>query len=114
MVAIPEEMDHVPGSTSDTSVVDPTQTEGELGRIGDGIASTVTGQDAEQPPDVVYNIVSIPAVAPVTLPNASTEAFVFVALHVPPDAVSVTVIVLSSHTRLGPLIGEGKLFTVSV
>jgi len=112
MVAIPEDSDHVPGSTSDTSVVDPTQTEGELGSIGEGIASTVTGHEAEQPPDVVYNIVSMPAVEPVTLPEASTEAFVFVALQVPPVAVSVNVIVLSSHTWLGPLIGEGRLFTV--
>lgn len=101
---------HVPGSTSEAMTKPPTQTlDGAM--IAAGTGSIVMTYEAEQPPEVVYNIVSTPATAPVTVavvPLPATPAVALVALHIPVGSASVRVIVPPTQTCVGPDIGDGS------
>ena len=76
---------------------------------------TVCVAELEQPSSViVYIIVSVPAVTPVTTP-AVTVAELLLAVHAPPAIVGVNVILLPAHTEVAPLIvpAAGSGLTVS-
>jgi hypothetical protein len=64
--------------------------------------------------DTVYTTVSIPSDTPVTTPVVLTVARVLVVLHVPPDAVSASVVVRPRQTALTPVMvpANGKGLTV--
>jgi hypothetical protein len=66
----------------------------------------------------VYTIVVVPAVMPATTPlELPTEAMpVALLLHLPPDGLSLSVIVNPAHTLPGPVIvpGNGLMVTVVV
>jgi hypothetical protein len=67
--------------------------------------------------DVVYDIVTVPAVTPVTMPLTLPTVAVpepVVLVHVPPAVTSVNVIELSIHTDVGPVIDVGEPLTVTV
>ena len=69
---------------------------------------------ALQPP-TVYEIVAVPAVTPVTMPEEEpTVALVLLLLQVPPAVASVSVIVAPSQTEELPEIDGGVGFTVTV
>ena len=83
-----------------------------------GAEPIVTTTEATAIPQLlltVYDIVSIPAVTPVTIPPA-TVALPLLALHVPPGAASVSVRVVPVHTLVPPMIApaSGSGFTVVI
>lgn len=64
----------------------------------------------------VYEIMSVPAATPVTRPVDDTVALALSALHTPPGAVALSVIVAPSHTLVSPVIvpATGVVPTVTV
>ena len=73
---------------------------------GVGITVTIVTAVLAQPdpPVTVYEMTSVPAVTPVTMPVLPTiVAPVAPALHTPPETASVSVILLPTHTADGPL-----------
>jgi hypothetical protein len=85
----------------------------------DGVLVTVITTLATADPQerlILYFIVSVPGVTPVTMPVLLTVATpVFVLLQVPPVPVSLSVAVLPAHKTLVPVIaGTPATFTVSV
>jgi hypothetical protein len=78
-----------------------------------GSGFTVTTAVLKQDP-IVYEIVAVPSVTPVTLPDVTpTETFELLLLHVPPDVVLVRAIVEPRHTVVAPAIGAGIGLTVT-
>ena len=60
-------------------------------------------------------IVGAPAAIPLTTPDALTVAIVGLLLvHVPPEGVEDSVVVLPIQTEVTPLIAVGNPFTVAV
>lgn len=97
-------------------MVAPIQTE-ENPEINDGAASTVTDFTTLQPVLATeYVIRATPEATPVTTPLADpivTMAAYPGALHTPPLVASASVMVLPTHTREGPVIGDGRGLTVT-
>jgi len=80
-----------------------------------GVVFTVIGNITKQPAGNVYDILGVPAVTPVTtpvLPTAATPELLL--LHVPPDVVSVSAVVVPVQTVLLPVIALGDGLTVIV
>lgn len=114
-------LDHTPPAVVlDKDVVVPGHKLGTPDRVpacGSGL--TVSGNVAKAVPHVlvtVYMIFTEPAVAPPTLPTASTVALVvLLLLHTPPGAALLSDIVDASHTAVGPVIvpANGSGLTVT-
>jgi len=95
-------------------VVRPVQTTG-VPVLAAGVVFTVIGNITKQPAGNVYDILGVPAVTPVTtpvLPTAATPELLL--LHVPPDVVSVSAVVVPVQTVLLPVIALGDGLTVIV
>ena len=106
---------HEPPVAASVSNVDaPGHTTGEPS-IGEGSGLTVTTAVIMQPVPIVYVIFTVPAVPPVTV----TEPAIVIlpvpvpVLHVPPPGVSLSVVVEPEQTVSEPIIGTGKVFTVT-
>lgn len=84
--------------------------------IGPGNGFTVIAFVADAQPGIVYFIVSMPGLIPVTAPVAFTVAITGSRLlHEPPGLSSVSVNVLPAHTLdIGPVIAPGGLLTVTM
>ena len=82
--------------------------------ISEGNELTVTLNVIIQPVSSVYVITAVPTVAPDTLPEPSTLAFVLLLVHVPSGVVSVKVVTKPRHTLAVPMIAEGKGLTVTI
>jgi hypothetical protein len=75
----------------------------------------VTMADELQPVARVYQIVSVPAVIPITIPDPDPiVALVLLALQAPPVVPSASVVVCPVHTLCVPVIPTGAAFTVTV
>jgi len=88
--------------------VSPTHISKKYAVIG-GTVSTVTftslvAYAVPHGPVTAYEIVTVPALTPVTMPP-ETVAQVLLALHVPPAVASVSVMVAPATTVDGPVIG---------
>jgi hypothetical protein len=74
--------------------------------------------DEHKPSVTVYVMMAVPAVTPVTTPVGLTDALVLPLLHTPPETLLVRVIVLATHTLVGPLMvpggGVGSTVTTNV
>jgi hypothetical protein len=81
-----------------------------------GLGCTVTTTDAVQPGLVVYTIVDVPGVIPVTMPvPAPTTATPGVLLvQVPPGMALVRVELMPTHTSADPDIVPGIAITVTI
>jgi hypothetical protein len=80
----------------------------------DGALFTVTAYVLKQPPVDVYVIIAVPAVTPVTTPDAETVAVAVLPLaHVPPAGELANVMLAPSHTFEGPIMSAGAAFTVT-
>ena len=117
IVAIPGEPElHVPPPAASVSVVVlPWQTFSmpEIGASG----VTVTTAVAVQPAAVVYTIVDVPLVRPLTrpVPKPMVATAVLLLLHVPPGVASASVDVLPAQSERIPVIGEiGLTVTTAV
>lgn len=56
----------------------------------------------------------MPVAIPVTIPKPETVATaVLLLLHIPPAVASLRAIVAPAHTVVGPVIADGKGFTVT-
>jgi hypothetical protein len=102
------ELLHVPVNDGDKEkvVVVPVHTE-VLPRMAPGLSLTVTTRVAEQPA-TVYEIVAVPAVAPVTRPAAFTLATAGLEeLHIPPVEDVDILMELATQTDVGPVIAAG-------
>ena len=65
--------------------------------------------------EIVYEIVTVPTVTPVTMPVDPTDAIPeALVLHVPPEVASVSEMVEPAHTEEAPDIAAGNAFTVTV
>jgi len=98
----------LPPPTSVSVITEPAQTlEGPEIAVGSGF--TVTGFVRAQPVDKVYEIVAVPDATPSTIPDVPIVAMEPVALvQIPPEEVSVSVIVVPGHTVDGPPITAGN------
>lgn len=109
---------HAPPTTLSVKVaVLPTHTVALAGDNAAGVVSTVTDFVAEQPKPVVYNIFTVPAATPVTIPDVPTVAVPGAALlHTPPDVRSPRLAVPPTHmvTAPGGVIADGFAFTVKI
>ena len=84
------------------------------GVIGPAPALTVTVAVAKHEP-IVYDMVTVPAVTPVTTPDALTVAFALPALHTPPVVTSVRLTVAPVQTvAVAGVIGVAELLTVTI
>lgn len=84
--------------------------------IAAGVASTVTGTTALQPPAAsVYVITGTPAPTPVTTPVPDTTVANdgLLLVQVPPDGVLLRVVVVVAHTEVVPVIPVGVMLTVN-
>ena len=106
---------HVPATVASVRlVVDPSHTF-SVPPIAAGEGLTVTGVVILQPVLMVYVIVAVPAVPPVTTPEASIAAMArLLLLHVPPDDALLRVVVAPGHVVGVPVIDEGSGFTLIV
>ena len=104
-----------PEVASDSVTVPPVHTVGLAGSIDPGAVFTVATVLAEQPA-IVYLIVAVPTVLPVTTPPAETEAMPeALLLHAPLAVASVNVAVPPKHTVTGVgVIAAGVGLTVTV
>ena len=97
-------------------VVAPTQrVTGVPGVIAAGLLFTVTVASASQLP-IVYVIVAVPNVIPVTSPLPSTVATpILLLLHVPPLTLLLSVVLVPMHTDAddGEIVA-GAVFTVTL
>ena len=82
---------------------------------GAGVVLTVTVMPVEQPVGIVYLIIAMPGVTPVTTPVLKpTVAMAGVLLlQVPPGIASLTVIAVPMHKTEGPTIGAGSGLTLT-
>ena len=79
-----------------------------------GAVFTVTTNVAEQLP-MVYDIVDVPAVDPVTVPSVPTVATMMLLLvQTPPVVASVSAVVVPWQITFVPVITAGCKFTVTV
>jgi hypothetical protein len=90
---------------------------GVITAVGRGLTVIIAMAVFVQPVTIfvtVYDIVSVPADTPVTTPNR-TVALEFDELHVPSAVASDNVIVLPTHTDVGPVIAftDGNAFIVT-
>jgi hypothetical protein len=75
----------------------------------EGLALTVTTADLEQPVPMVYRIVVVPGVIPVTVPVALiVPAAVLELLHVPPPVALAKAVVVPIHAFSVPVILVGS------
>ncbi len=84
--------------------------------IAAGVASTVTGNTALQPPTArVYVMTGTPAATPVTtpVPEATVANEGLLLVQVPPDGVLLRVVVVVTHTDVAPVMPVGVLLTVN-
>ena len=103
---------HVPpGVASVKANVEPMHTtQPDVGQeMGAGNGLTVIVVVTEQPEERVYVIVSIPGDIPITMPDAEPTVAIagLLLLHVPPPGELLKVMVLPTHTEVGPVIAEG-------
>ena len=105
----------VPPPPSLNVVVAPAQTV-VVPEIAEGNGLTVTGFVAEHPDVAVYDIVLVPEPTPETTPveEPIVATDVVPLLHIPPEAVSDTVIVKPTQTLSGPVMTPGKGTIVAV
>ena len=99
---------HVPLVAVSVSVIeDPAQTtDGPEIEPAVRVKPIVTIFVAEAEPQVlatVYEIVSIPGITPTSIPVPEMVAFVLLALHVPPEVVSISVVNAPAQTRVVPI-----------
>ena len=79
-----------------------------------GLGLTVTGVVMIQPVLIVYVIVDVPAIAPVTTPVVGTTvALPLLLVHVPPAGVEFNVVVKPTHTLVVPVSVVGLGLTVT-
>ena len=105
---------HVPPGMASLSVIDdPLQTEDEP-LMPDGAGFTVTITMAGIPA-TVYEITTVPAEFPVTMPDILTLAITpLLVLHAPPAVASVNVVVDAIHALGDPEMGATEdAFTVT-
>jgi hypothetical protein len=99
-----------PGVASVSAIVEPRQT-AVAPVIADGSAAAVTVMDLvtvtdPHAPTTVYEILVVPAAAPVTIPERPTVAIAVLALlHAPPEVASVSGVVAPTHKDDAPVIG---------
>jgi hypothetical protein len=91
---------------------------GVIAAAGSGLTVIVYVAVFVQPVNMfvtVYEIVAVPEATPVTTPKSTVATPVFDELHVPNAVASDSVIVLPTHTDVGPVIGftAGKAFIVT-
>ena len=80
--------------------------------MGSGLTVTIT--EFEQPPAVVYIMVVVPPLIPVTIPVEPTVAtLVMVLSHVPPALMSESEVVEPAQRTAVPVIGAGSGLTVT-
>lgn len=82
-----------------------------------GVGFTVIVVVAKQPVDNIYVITTVPADTPVTTPDdePTTAIDVLLLLQVPPDGEPASVIVLPTHTCVGPdMVGVGLTVITTV
>ena len=106
---------HVPPTGELLSVIDEPShtTDGPPMAAGNGF--TVTAKERVQPAVLAVTMFTVPAALPVTTPVALTDAIAGLLLvHVTPGVVLVSVIVLPTHTAVGPVTTAGSGFTVSI
>ena len=87
-----------------------------VGERAVGVGRTVTDFVAEQPATVVYKILTVPAVTPVTVPEVPTVAVPGAALlQVPPGVISPNNAVAPAQivTAPGGVMAAGLAFTVT-
>jgi hypothetical protein len=84
--------------------------------IAIGVVFTLTTLITLHAEPIVYEMMEVPAIRPVTTPVvAFTVAFVVLLLaHVPPVVVEFRVTVVPVHKVVGPVIASGSAFTVIV
>ena len=100
-----------PAGLSDSNVVKVWHTV-SVPRIAPGCVFTVTTCVATHDPKV-YDIVVVPAVSPLTLPDPSTVPTPRLVLdHVPPPVASVRAVTEPTHTCGVPVIATGVVLTV--
>lgn len=105
---------HVPPPGSVRVIVEPIHTaDGPEIDSGDGF--TVTIAVRMQLFGAVYVILAAPPVVPVTTPvDEPTDAKLLVVFHVPPDTLSLNVVVCPGHKFIVPVMTDGSGFTVIV
>jgi hypothetical protein len=107
---------HVPPNVASVKVVVALVQTVDAPPIVAGRAFTVTVLIAMQPAEVVYVIIGLPAVTPVTTPfdEPTVANDVLPLLHAPPDVPSVSVVVELAQTVAVPPIAAGFALTVTV
>lgn len=103
-----------PGEASVSVEVDPAQNDKTPVGV-DGRLFTVTDFVAAQPLLRAYEIVTVPAIAPViTLPEPPKVTLPLLQLHEPPVVGSLNVDDEPIHTVEGPVMGNGVGITVAI
>lgn len=107
-------LDHVPPPVEVLSVVAPPAHIISVPDIEAVGAFTVTVAVRRQPVGAVYETIAVPAVTPVTTPDAeSTVTLVEEVLQVPPDVALPSVVVPPIHTDRVPVMVAGSELTVT-
>ena len=106
---------HVPPVTASLKVTFEVLQTDDAPVMAIGKAITVTDVVAALPQPVEYVIVAVPAIPPVTTPDAFTVATnELLLLHVPPVTASLKVVFDVAHTDKAPDIAPGAAITVIV
>ena len=84
--------------------------------IAAGEGLTVTVANALQPEPIVYDIIAVPAITPVTMPVPvpTVATPVLLLLHRPPAVTSNKATLAPSHITLVPVIAAGLGLTVTM
>jgi hypothetical protein len=94
-------------AVSERAITDPAQTtDGPEIEPAVSVKPIVTILVAEAEPQVftmVYEIVSIPGITPTSIPVPEMVALELLALHVPPEVVSTSVVNAPAQTRVVPI-----------
>lgn len=106
--------DHTPPLGLPTNVVVPPPVHVLNVPLIDGKPVTVTTVLLLQPAAVVYSMVDVPDINPLTTPSVPMVAtLVLLLLQLPPPGAHVNVVVAPSHTNSVPPIALGLAFTVT-
>jgi hypothetical protein len=110
---------HVPDASAIVRLELPPKHNDDAPVIEAGVTPTVTSAVATAVPhelETVYEILTVPVVTPVTIPEASTVAIaLFEEVHAPPASVLVRDVVEVAHTTIVPEMvpADGNGFTVT-
>jgi hypothetical protein len=103
---------NVPPPVPINVVVNPVHTV-DAPIVAPGVGLTVIAVVVKQPVGITYEIVTVPAVTPVTAPVVEfTVALALLLLQAPPPVELASVVVEPTQTLFEPVLAEGVAFTV--